>query len=188
MMRPVSARSATRPWPAIWKRRAVPPESGTTPCSTSGSRMRALSPAMRMSQSSARSKEPPITQPLSAATIGQGIVKNCCVPLWPRSMNSRSVMSSVRTPSSLGVATRRERLAVAAPHDAAQAVLLVQLGEQLPEARVHLVVRGVVPVGPVVREDRHRSVVFERDRVAAHALLPLKTGARFSAKAATASR
>ncbi len=68
--RPVSARSATRPGPAIWKSRAVPPESGTTPCRISGSRIRALSPAMRRSHSSARSKEPPITQPLSAAMIG----------------------------------------------------------------------------------------------------------------------
>ena len=68
-------RSLRSTLPAIWKRRAVPPESGTTPCSTSGSRIRALSPAMRMSQSSARSNEPPITHPFSAAMIGQGIAR-----------------------------------------------------------------------------------------------------------------
>jgi hypothetical protein len=97
--RPVSARSAASPWPAIWNSRAVPPESGTTPCRISGSRMRALSPAIRRSHKSARSNEPPITQPFSATTIGAGIVKNICVPAWPRSMKSRLPMSSVRTPS-----------------------------------------------------------------------------------------
>jgi hypothetical protein len=65
----------------------------------SGSRMRALSLAIRRSHSNARSKLPPITQPLSAAIIGTGSVKNACVPLCPRSMNAKSLMSSVRTPS-----------------------------------------------------------------------------------------
>jgi hypothetical protein len=60
--------------------------------------MRALSPAMRMSQSSVRSKDPPMVQPFMATMMGAGMLKNCWVPRWPRSMKSRLLMSSVRTP------------------------------------------------------------------------------------------
>jgi hypothetical protein len=62
-----------------------------------------------------------------------------------------------------GVAPRRERLAVATPHDRAHVVAAVELGERSPELCVHRVVGGVVLVGPVVAEHGHRAVVFERD-------------------------
>ena len=70
------------------------PESGITPWTTSGSIMRVPTAATRMSHSSARSKAPPMTQPLSAQMIGHGMVRNIWVGRWPRSMNSRSEMSS----------------------------------------------------------------------------------------------
>ena len=70
--RPVSTRSETRPGPQIWNRRAVPPESGTTPCSSSGSRNLASSAAMRTSHSSVRSNPPPMHHPWIAHTTGTG--------------------------------------------------------------------------------------------------------------------
>jgi hypothetical protein len=56
---------------------------------------------MRMSQSSARSNEPPMVQPFIATMIGAGMLKKAWVPRCPRSMKSKSEMSSLRTPSSL---------------------------------------------------------------------------------------
>jgi len=44
----------------------------------------------------------PITQPLSTARIGAGRVGSWSVPLWPRSMKSKSLMSSLRTPRRIG--------------------------------------------------------------------------------------
>ena len=39
-----------------------------------------------------------MTQPFRAQMIGHGMVRNICVGRWPRSMNSRSEMSSTRSP------------------------------------------------------------------------------------------
>ena len=96
--RPVRIRSIATPWPHIWNRRAMPPVSVMTPCFTSGSMKRVPSAQMRMSATSERSKEPPITQPLSAHTTGTWRSRMRAKPCWPRSMNERLSMSSVRTP------------------------------------------------------------------------------------------
>ena len=68
--RHVSTRSLTRPGPHIWNRRAVPPESGISPCASSGRRNLASSAAIRTSHNKARSNMPPMHQPWIAHTTG----------------------------------------------------------------------------------------------------------------------
>ena len=68
--RPVRARSAATPCPAIWNSRETPPESGMTPWTTSGSIILVPTAAIRMSHRSARSNAPPMTQPFRAQTMG----------------------------------------------------------------------------------------------------------------------
>ena len=53
-----------------------------------------------MSHSSARSNDPPSTQPFSATTTGAGIVNSIRVLSWPAWMNSRSDSPFERLPSS----------------------------------------------------------------------------------------
>ena len=78
-----------------------------------------------------------------------------------------------------GVPARREGAPFAPPHDGPQVAHGVHLGQDLPQAAVHLVAHGVVPLGAVVGDHRDGPVHLEADQVAvlfaqaAHGVAPL---------------
>ena len=133
-----------------------------TPWTTSGRTIFVPTAATRMSHSRDRSKAPPMTQPLRAQMMGQGMVKNIWEGRWPRSMNSRSEMSSVRRPSWSVSRPDENDLPCAPPHDGPQLGHLVHLGQHLEQPPVHLVAHGVVLLGPVVGDDGDGTVHLQR--------------------------
>ena len=79
--------------------------------------------------------------------IGQGMVKNIWEGRWPRSMNSRSEMSSMRRPS--WSVSRPDENDLPSPRQtmARSSGMLVHLGQHLEQPPVHLVAHGVVLPG-----------------------------------------
>ena len=90
--------------------------------------------------------------------IGAGMVKNIWDGRWPRSMNSRSEMSSVRRPS--WSVSRPDENDLPSPRQtmARTSGMLVHLGQHLEQPPVHLVAHGVVLLGAVVGDHGHGSV------------------------------
>src|SRR5664280_1557835 len=162
--RPVSAMSVATPCPAIWNSRAVPPESGITPWTTSGSIMRVPTAATRMSHRRARSNAPPMTQPFRAQMIGQGMVRHLGRSVT--TLDEFEVRDVLDPDADLaGVPTRGERPPLAPPDDGPELGHLVDLGQHLPQAPVHLVAHGVVLGRTVVGDDGQGPVHLEADEV-----------------------
>ena len=117
------------------------------------------SAATRMSHSSARWNEPPITQPLQATITGASSSQSCWMPRWPRRISSWCESGDLQVADRADVAARRERLALAPPdHRPHVGRAPAARRGSSKSCRVHVVVERVVLLGVVVGDGRDRAV------------------------------
>ena len=97
-------------------------------------------------------------------------------------MKSRLLTSSVRTP--ICATSRPDEKLLPLPRQidgAGLGMVVVKLPQHVPESRIHLVIRGIVPIRAVVAHDGDGAIELESDQLLAH-------GASWVGKRSAASR